>query len=112
MTSDRYVFPFTGSGERAMFHSTLRRPSTRANATILCRLGLAVAVTVLLAGCTAPRPGADLPPFGDSVRHTKQIQTYQLGDEVTPLSGDKAAEAMRTYRIAPVGGGQAPTSTQ
>ncbi|MFC3283392.1 hypothetical protein [Litchfieldella rifensis] len=56
----------------------------------------------LLAGCAA-QPGADLPPYGDSVRHMKEQQTYNPGDEVTPLSGDKAAEAMRAYRL-PAGG--------
>ncbi|TFH85589.1 hypothetical protein EQG41_16775 [Billgrantia azerbaijanica] len=65
----------------------------------------------VLAGCMAPRPGANLPPYGDSVRHTKAIQTYEPGDEVPPLHGAKAAEAMRTYRIPPTGGGQAPSSS-
>ncbi|MFY0991588.1 hypothetical protein [Halomonas sp. C05BenzN] len=72
----------------------------------------AIVVTLLLAGCVAPKPGADLPPFGDSVRHTKSIQTWEPGDQVTPLHGAKAAEAMRTYRLAPAGGGQAPGSAQ
>ncbi|PMR70181.1 hypothetical protein [Halomonas heilongjiangensis] len=70
----------------------------------------AIVVTLLLAGCVAPKPGADLPPFGDSVRHTKALQTYEPGDEVPPLHGAKAAEAMQGYR-QPTGGGQAPTSS-
>lgn len=70
------------------------------------------ALTLVLVGCTAPRPGADLPPFGDSVRHTKAIQTYEPGDTVPPLQGATAVEVMRTYRLPPIGGGQAPSSTQ
>lgn len=73
---------------------------------------LLVAIGLLLAGCMAPKPGADLPPFGDSVRHTKALQTYEPGDEVPPLHGAKAAESMRTYRLPPAGGGQAPSSMQ
>lgn len=82
----------------------------------LVRRGLnGVVVTslaLLLLGCAAPRPGADLPPYGDSVRHTKALQTYEPDDKVPPLHGAKAAETMRTYRISPYGGGQAPGSTQ
>ncbi|XKH61081.1 hypothetical protein LG290_04825 [Halomonas sediminis] len=73
-------------------------------------LGVA-ALALALAGC-APRPGADLPAYGDSVRHTKALQTYEPGDKVPLLHGAKAADAMRTYRISPAGGGQAPSSTQ
>ncbi|WP_147270451.1 hypothetical protein [Halomonas sp. DQ26W] len=73
---------------------------------------LAVALLLfatLLAGCMAPQPGADLPPYGESVQHTKALQTYEPGDPVPPLHGAKAAEAMRLYRQAP-GGSQAPSS--
>lgn len=75
--------------------------------------GLAVtSLALLLVACTAPRPGTDLPPYGDSVRHAKALQTYEPDDKVPPLHGAKAAEAMRTYRIPPSGGGQAPGSKQ
>lgn len=70
---------------------------------------LAVALllfAMLLAGCMAPQPGAGLPPYGESVQHTKAMQTYEPGDAVPPLHGAKAAEAMRHYRQAP-GGSQA-----
>lgn len=73
---------------------------------------VALAIALAMTGCMAPRPGADLPTYGDSVRHTKAIQTYEPGDEVPPLHGAKAAEAMRTYRLPPADGGQAPSSTQ
>lgn len=63
----------------------------------LRQLGVLAVSGTLLAGCAA-QPGADLPAFGDSVRHMKEMQTYSTGDEVTPLRGDKAAEAMRAYR--------------
>ncbi len=72
---------------------------------------LALVSALVLAGCVAPRPGADLPPFGDSVRHTKAVQTYEPGDEVPPLHGDKAAEAMHGYRQPAGGDGQAPSSS-
>ncbi|WP_163559623.1 hypothetical protein [Halomonas sp. NO4] len=79
----------------------------------VCRLAVsAVALALAMTGCMAPRPGADLPAYGDSVRHTKAIQTYEPGDEVPPLHGAKAAEAMRIYRLPPAGGGQAPSSKQ
>ena len=70
---------------------------------------LALVACLALGGCVAPRPGADLPPYGDSVRHTKALQTWEPGDAVPPLHGAKAMEAMRQYRLAP-GGGQAPSS--
>ncbi|MCH4565151.1 hypothetical protein MKP05_18800 [Halomonas sp. EGI 63088] len=75
------------------------------------RLLVALGAILLLAGCMAPRPGADLPPFGDSMRHTRAVQTYQPGDEVPPLHGAKAAEAMHGYRQPAGGGGQAPSSS-
>ncbi len=72
---------------------------------------LAIVTALVLAGCVAPKPGADLPPFGDSVHYTKALQTYEPGDEVPPLHGDKALEAMQGYR-QPVGGSsQAPSSS-
>ncbi|MFW3613997.1 hypothetical protein [Billgrantia antri] len=70
------------------------------------------AISLALGGCMAPRPGAGLPPYGDSVRHTKAIQTYEPGDEVPQLHGAKAAEAMRVYRLPAAGGGLAPSAEQ
>lgn len=67
--------------------------------------------TLGLAGCVAPQPGADLPPFGDTVNHTKRLQTYEPGDEVPALGGAKAAEAMRDYRGAAADGPQAVPMT-
>ncbi|MFQ3786867.1 hypothetical protein [Halomonas sp. A29] len=60
-------------------------------------------VSLGLAGCAAPKPGSGLPPFGDTVNHTKRLQTYEPGDEVPALGGAKAAEAMRGYRGAAAG---------
>ncbi|MGR4068936.1 hypothetical protein [Billgrantia sp. C5P2] len=68
-------------------------------------------VTLGLAGCAAPQPGADLPPFGDTVNHTKRLQTYEPGDEAPTLGGAKAAEAIRGYRGAAAGGQQAVPMT-
>lgn len=85
-----------------------RQSPARARARPLALIASLVA-GLALAGCASPKPGADLPPFGDSVRHTKALQTWQEGDEVTPLHGAKAVEAMRHYRLAP-SGGQAPSS--
>ncbi|MBB3189251.1 hypothetical protein [Halomonas cerina] len=60
--------------------------------------GLTLALgAAFLVGCAA-NPGQGLPPYGDSVRHMKQAQTYQPGDEVPALSGDKAARALEAYR--------------
>ncbi|QOR38326.1 hypothetical protein HNO52_07270 [Billgrantia diversa] len=71
-----------------------------------------LALALVLSACTAPRPGADLPPYGDTVRHTREIQTYEPGDAVPPLHGAKAAEAMRTYRLPPAGAPLAPGAMQ
>ncbi len=68
-------------------------------------------VALGLAGCTAPQPGADLPPFGDAVHHTKRLQTYEPGDEAPTLGGAKAAEAMQGYRGRAEGGQQAVPTT-
>jgi hypothetical protein len=70
------------------------------------RLLPVLAAALLLAGCMAPRPGADLPPYGESVRHTKELQTYEPGDPVPPLHGAKAVEAMQHYRQPSVVGSQ------
>ncbi|MCE8015761.1 hypothetical protein HOP62_06660 [Halomonas sp. MCCC 1A17488] len=90
--------------------------SARGKGTAISRSaiqGLAIiALAMVLTACMAPRPGADLPPYGDSVRHTKAIQTYEPGDEVPSLHGAKAAEAMRVYRLPAAGGGQAPSAEQ
>ncbi len=71
-----------------------------------------VILVLTLSACMAPQPGADLPPYGDSVRHTKQLQTYEPGDAVPPLHGAKAVEAMRTYRLPAAGAPQTPGAMQ
>ncbi|MDX5376900.1 MAG: hypothetical protein LPK08_05175 [Halomonas sp.] len=68
-----------------------------------CAWMVAFVATLGLAGCVAPKPGAGLPPFGDTVNHTKQLQTYTPGDDAPSLGGDKAVEAMRGYRGAEAG---------
>ncbi|MCE8012124.1 hypothetical protein [Billgrantia desiderata] len=90
--------PFAGLG-----HAT-HRPLTRG-----IRLA-ALAAAVGLAGCAA-QPGADLPPFGETVQHTKRLQTYESGDEAPALGGAKAAEAMRNYRSGGVGQQALPMSS-
>ncbi|MCE8043191.1 hypothetical protein [Billgrantia desiderata] len=62
----------------------------------------ALATAMGLAGCAA-QPGADLPPFGDTVQHTKRLQTHEPGDDAPALGGAKAAEAMRNYRSGGAG---------
>jgi hypothetical protein len=94
-----------------MSHSQTQNPSSRRHPLRLAVRGLLPLVAgLVLAGCTAPRPGADLPAFGDTLRHTRSIQTYQPGDEVPPLQGGKAVEVMQGYR-QPTGAQQAPTSS-
>lgn len=61
------------------------------------RIVLAVVTGVLITGC-ATSPGDDLSPFGTSVRHAMESQTYRPGDETPPLSGDKAARTLELYR--------------
>lgn len=61
-----------------------------------------ILLAALAAGCSTPTRTGEGPSFdsrfGDAVRHTVRHQTYQDGDEVPPLPGDRAAEAMRLYR--------------
>ena len=73
-----------------------RAPAPARLRTSIRRIALAACGAVLM-GCAA-QPGADLPPYGDSVRHMKELQIYHPGDEIAPMGGDKAAEAMRAYR--------------
>lgn len=71
---------------------------------------LPLAIAVGLAGCAA-QPGADLPPFGETVQHTKRLQTYEPGDDAPALGGAKAAEAMRGYRSGTSGQQSLPMSS-
>ncbi|WP_168013226.1 hypothetical protein [Halomonas salinarum] len=68
---------------------------------VLPRVALAafmpLALVGMLSACAA-QPGADLPPFGDTVRHMIDTQTYQPGDPVSPTQGDKVAGALESYR--------------
>ena len=61
------------------------------------RVFIPALAAVLLTAC-ALTPGGERPPFGESVRHMIQVQTYGPGDDVPPLRGDKAAAAMEVYR--------------
>ncbi|XKF15444.1 hypothetical protein LL947_13495 [Halomonas sp. BLK-85] len=96
--------------DRAFTRHPLRRTAERFIRPGVSAVGWGFLI-LALAGCMAPRPGEDLPPFGDSVRHTKALQTYEPGDEVPPLQGAKAVDAMRVYRLPASGGGEAPSST-
>ncbi|TDX28406.1 hypothetical protein DFO67_110106 [Modicisalibacter xianhensis] len=64
---------------------------------IHARLPLLLCLISLLAAC-APQPGKDLPPYGASVRHMMQAQTYREGDQPPALQGDKAVRNMDAYR--------------
>lgn len=81
----------------------------RSGSALTMTMALTLVAGLALGGCVAPRPGADLPPYGESVRHTKALQTWETGDAVPPLHGAKAVEAMRHYRLSP-GEGQTPSS--
>ncbi len=61
------------------------------------RIAVMVATGALMVGC-ASSPGDDLDPFGTSVRHAMNAQTYRQGDSIRPMSGDQAARAMESYR--------------
>lgn len=71
---------------------------------------LLIAGSVLLTAC-APQVGRDLPPYGESVRHMLQAQTYQPGEGEAPpptLQGDRAKQTMDAYRAAGVPAATAP----
>ncbi len=52
---------------------------------------------LLVTGC-ASSPSDDLSPFGTSVRHAMESQTYREGDQAPPLNGERAARVMEAYR--------------
>ncbi|KXS37900.1 hypothetical protein KGQ90_08910 [Modicisalibacter tunisiensis] len=63
------------------------------------RLLLVTLCSALVAAC-APNPEEGLPPYGASVHHMLQAQTYRPGDTPPPptLHGDRAASTMDAYR--------------
>ncbi len=71
-----------------MFHSRF---------ALIARFTLIAATGGLIAGC-ATSPGDDLAPYGTSVRHAMESQTYREGDSTPPLKGDQAVRAMEAYR--------------
>lgn len=71
-----------------MFHSQF---------ALIARFTLIAATGALIAGC-ATSPGDDLAPYGASVRHAMESQTYRQGDSAPPLKGDQAVKAMEAYR--------------
>lgn len=64
------------------------------------RLLLLLVASTLIAAC-APRVGQDLPPYGETVRHMLEVQTWQPGNDTSPpMQGDRAAQTMDAYRAA------------
>lgn len=63
---------------------------------------ITLVAALLVAACETPTRAGNGPSFesrfGDTVRHTVQAQTYEAGDPVPPLHGDRAGAAMRVYR--------------
>lgn len=62
------------------------------------RVTLLLLSSLLVAACATVPPAADRPAFGETVRHMIQVQTYEPGDEVPSLHGDRAATSMGAYR--------------
>ncbi|WP_458526214.1 hypothetical protein [Onishia taeanensis] len=82
-----------------MSHSLIVLPRA-----VLHRFAAASLMSLALVGgltACAGQPGADLPPYGDTVRHMIETQTYQPGDPVSPTQGDKVAGALDGYRQPP-----------
>jgi hypothetical protein len=101
---------FTMTGVPTMSSTQMFPRGSLTTSLRLARLAPLVA-SLGLVGCAAPQPGSDLPPFGETVEYTKRLQIYEPGDEVTPLGGAKAVEAMRGYRTRSAGGQQAVPMT-
>ena len=54
-------------------------------------------LVAVLPGC-ATEPSATQKEFGSSVRHMISAQTYEPGDEVTGLDGEKSRGILQMYR--------------
>ena len=54
-------------------------------------------LVAVLPGC-ATEPSATQKEFGSSVRHMISAQTYEPGDEVTGLDGEKSLGILKSYR--------------
>lgn len=54
-------------------------------------------LVAVLPGC-ATEPSATQKEFGSSVRHMISTQTYEPGDEVTGLDGEKSRGVLQSYR--------------
>lgn len=63
----------------------------------LQRIVSIAAAAIALAAC-AGSPGDDLPPFGETVMAVKEAQTWNEGDNVPTLSGDRGSRSMEAYR--------------
>jgi len=56
-----------------------------------------ILLTMILTGC-ATEQSVTQKEFGSSVRHMISSQTYEPGDEVPSLDGDKSRNVIHTYR--------------
>ena len=59
---------------------------------------LTIVLSIILSGCATNQPSATQTEFGSSVRHMISSQTYEPGDEISSLDGDKSRKVIHTYR--------------
>ncbi|MCW8193487.1 hypothetical protein F6455_01640 [Proteobacteria bacterium 005FR1] len=75
---------------------------------MLKRIAIIAAGTVLTA--CAGSPGEDLPPFGETVMAIKEAQTWNEGDAVPTLTGERGTRSLEAYRNRGAEGGRQATS--
>jgi hypothetical protein len=61
------------------------------------KCSVVLAAVVAIAGC-AGSPGDDLPAFGETVTAIKEAQTWNEGDAVPTMNGDRGTRSMEAYR--------------
>lgn len=66
------------------------------NATVYVQL--TIILNIILSGCATNEQSATQKEFGSSVRHMISSQTYEPGDEVPSLDGDKSRRVNHAYR--------------
>jgi hypothetical protein len=80
-----------------MIFDAMQSSDFKRRRTVLKRIAIVTAAGVVLTAC-AGSPGDDLPPFGETVMTIKEAQTWNEGDTVPTLSGDRGTRSMEAYR--------------
>ena len=66
--------------------------------TTACTPLSSIMLAIALSACATNDDSATQKEFGSSVRHMISAQTYEPGDDVPSLDGDKSRNVIRAYR--------------